>query len=105
LTLIMQNKANFKKARINVSYYLQKDYENESCRRLWGNKPNPSTWFGSFDTSTNLSAGYAQDRFAHHRSLKTGQSQSFDGSTALTAGFAQDKFFESADRRQKAEDR
>jgi len=30
----MQNKANFKKAGINVSYYLQKDCENEPrlCR-------------------------------------------------------------------------
>jgi len=34
LTLIMQNKANFKKARMNVTCYLQKDYENEPhlCR-------------------------------------------------------------------------
>jgi len=34
LTCFMQNKANFKKARINVNYYLQKDCENEPrlCR-------------------------------------------------------------------------
>jgi len=36
----LQNKANFKKARINVNYYLQKDYENKLRRRLWENKPN-----------------------------------------------------------------
>jgi len=36
----MQNKANFKKDRMNVKYYLQKDCENESRRRLWENKPN-----------------------------------------------------------------
>jgi len=31
----MQNKANFKKAGMNVNYYLQKDCENEShlCRQ------------------------------------------------------------------------
>ena len=36
----MQNKANFKKAEINVTYYLQKDYGNESAFRVWKNKPN-----------------------------------------------------------------
>jgi len=29
LTLIMQNKANFKKDRMSVSYYLKKDCENQ----------------------------------------------------------------------------
>jgi len=32
LTLIMQNKANFKKAEMFVSYYLQKDYKDEPRR-------------------------------------------------------------------------
>jgi hypothetical protein len=32
----MQNKANFKKAEMNVSYYLQKDYENKCIRRPMG---------------------------------------------------------------------
>jgi len=36
----MQNKANFKKDRMNVNYCLQKDCENEQRRRLWENKPN-----------------------------------------------------------------
>jgi len=36
LTLIMQNKANFKKAEMFVSYYLQKDCENESRLRSPG---------------------------------------------------------------------
>jgi len=33
--IFMQNKANFKKARINVNYFLQKDCENEPhhCRQ------------------------------------------------------------------------
>ena len=40
MTLIMQNKANFFKAKINVNFYLQKDYENISRRGLRKNKPN-----------------------------------------------------------------
>jgi hypothetical protein len=32
----MQNKANFKKAEMNVRYYLPKDYENERLRRPRG---------------------------------------------------------------------
>jgi len=38
----MQNKANFKKAEMFVSYDLQKDYENKQRRRLWENKPKQS---------------------------------------------------------------
>jgi len=38
--MIMQNKANFKRARINVSCYLQKDYENESVFSGQENKAN-----------------------------------------------------------------
>jgi len=36
----MQNKANFKKAEINISCYLQKDYENESAFGGRENKAN-----------------------------------------------------------------
>jgi len=36
----MQNKANLRKAQINVKYYLQKDYGNESAFRVWKNKAN-----------------------------------------------------------------
>ena len=32
--LFMQNKANFRRAEMNVSCYLEKDYENEQRRRL-----------------------------------------------------------------------
>jgi len=32
----MQNKANFKKARMNVNYYQEKDYEDEGFRRRPG---------------------------------------------------------------------
>jgi len=38
----MQNKANFQKAQINVRYYLQKDYGNESVFGGQENKPNQS---------------------------------------------------------------
>ena len=48
----MQNKANFKKAQINVKYYLQKDYENESRRRLWENKAKQSQFLD--DGNKNL---------------------------------------------------
>jgi len=35
-----QNKPNFRKARMNLNFYLTKDYENELCRKLQKNKPN-----------------------------------------------------------------
>jgi hypothetical protein len=44
----LQNKANFKKARMNVNYYLQKDYENERLCRPPGKqsqtKPNKANY-------------------------------------------------------------
>jgi len=38
----MQNKPNFKKAEMNVKYYLQKDCENKLRRRLGENKAKQS---------------------------------------------------------------
>ena len=38
--LFMQNKPNFRKARMNLNFYLTKDYENELCRKFQKNKPN-----------------------------------------------------------------
>jgi len=38
----MQNKANFKKARMNVNPYITTDYENKSNWTLGENKPNQS---------------------------------------------------------------
>jgi len=55
-------KANFRKAKMNASLCGKKDCEKGPRGGLRKNKPNPSTWFDSFD--------YAQDRFAHHRSLR-----------------------------------
>ncbi len=40
MTLIMQNKANFKRAKMNANAFSQKDYENETTLRLRKNKPN-----------------------------------------------------------------
>jgi len=40
MTLIMQNKPNFRKARMFLNFYLTKDYENELCQKLQKNKPN-----------------------------------------------------------------
>jgi len=36
----MQNKANFKKAQMNVNLSLTKDYENKRRRKLEKSKPN-----------------------------------------------------------------
>ena len=38
--LIMQNKPNFRKAKMNVNFYSTKDYENVPRRRTRKNKPN-----------------------------------------------------------------
>jgi len=35
-----QKKPNYRKARINVNFYLTKDYENVPLRRRGENKPN-----------------------------------------------------------------
>ncbi len=35
-----QNKPNFRKARMNLNFYLTKDYENKSNWTLGENKPN-----------------------------------------------------------------
>jgi hypothetical protein len=42
MTLIMQNKAYFRKARMNANIFVTKDYENETDFRLRENKPNQS---------------------------------------------------------------
>jgi len=42
LTIIMQNKANFRKAQMNVNFTLQKDYENKPACRVQKNKANQS---------------------------------------------------------------
>ncbi|MBA7658586.1 hypothetical protein ES703_66545 [subsurface metagenome] len=39
---IMQNKPNFRKAQMNVNFYSQKDYENETAFGLRENKPKQS---------------------------------------------------------------
>jgi len=36
----MQNKPNFRKAKMKLNFYSTKDYENEFCRKLRENKPN-----------------------------------------------------------------
>ncbi len=36
----MQNKANFKRAKMNANAFSQKDYENETAFRPQKNKPN-----------------------------------------------------------------
>jgi hypothetical protein len=61
LTLIMQNKANLQKDRMNASLCGKKDCEKGPREGLHKNKPNPSTWFDSFE--------YAQDRVAQDRSF------------------------------------
>jgi len=38
----MQNKANFRKAKMKLNSYSTKDYENETAFGLWENKPNQS---------------------------------------------------------------
>ena len=38
----MQNKANFRTAKINENLFATKDYENETTLRLEQNKPNQS---------------------------------------------------------------
>ncbi len=40
MTLIMQNKPNFRKAKMNANAFSQKDYENKTTFRLEQNKPN-----------------------------------------------------------------
>jgi len=39
-TIFMQNKPNFRKAKMNISPALTKDYENETAFSLRQNKPN-----------------------------------------------------------------
>jgi hypothetical protein len=39
-TLFMQNKPNFRKAKMNESLFATKDYENKCLRRRGQNKPN-----------------------------------------------------------------
>ncbi len=41
-TLFMQNKANLRKAKMNVGFYLTKTYENNLCSGLLENKPKQS---------------------------------------------------------------
>ena len=47
----MQNKANFRKAQMNVNFYSQKDYENKPAFGVQKNKPKQSQflyhWFCS----------------------------------------------------------
>ena len=40
MTLIMQNKPNFRKAKMNLNFYSTEDYENKSNWKLGENKPN-----------------------------------------------------------------
>ena len=40
LSLIMQNKPNFRKAQMSANVFLRKDYENETTLRPQKNKPN-----------------------------------------------------------------
>ena len=47
-----QNKANFKKAGMNVSYYLKKDCENEPHRRWPGRRPVLIVWRANTATNT-----------------------------------------------------
>jgi len=42
IDLFMQNKPNFRKAKMNVNLYVIKEYENETAFRLEQNKPNQS---------------------------------------------------------------
>ncbi len=51
MTLIMQNKANFKRAKMNANAFSQKDYENETAFRPQKNKPNQT----QFQIPTNPS--------------------------------------------------
>jgi len=58
----MQNKANVKIGKINVSIATIKDYDNEQrTTNVIQNKPKQSQ---SFNDSTALTAGFAQDRFS-----------------------------------------
>jgi hypothetical protein len=38
--MIMQNKPNSRKAKMNLTFYLTKDYGNKPCLRTPKNKPN-----------------------------------------------------------------
>ncbi len=49
MTLIMQNKANYKRAKMNANAFSQKVYENETTLRPQKNKPNQT----QFQKSTN----------------------------------------------------
>ena len=42
MTVIMQNKANLRKARMNANFCFTKDYENGPATGVQENKPNPS---------------------------------------------------------------
>jgi len=67
----MQNKANFRKAQINITFYFTEDYENKSGRGLRKNKPNQSqfliilvslNWLGiiSFSVMVCLTCNFAE---------------------------------------------
>jgi len=43
LCQIMQNKANFRNGKMDITFYFTKDYEDEIFFRPQKNKPNPST--------------------------------------------------------------
>jgi len=42
----MQNKANFRKTKMNVGFYLTKTYENNLCLVLLENKPKQTQFAG-----------------------------------------------------------
>jgi len=45
-TLFMQNKPNFRNAKMNVNSFITKDYKNELCQKLQKNKPNQTQFAG-----------------------------------------------------------
>jgi len=57
----MQNKANFREARMNVSYYLQKDCENEPHRRLCENKPKQTQFSDERKQMTDVRGQMTED--------------------------------------------
>ena len=68
LTIIMQNKANFKKAKMNISYYLKKDFENKPCffklRKQSQTKPKHSRHRGRLNgRSLTLTALYSMCKY------------------------------------------
>jgi len=55
----LQNKPNFRNGQTGASSVLTKDYENKS---IFGGQKNKAKQSQSFDGSTALTAGFAQDR-------------------------------------------